>query len=571
MKKILFFVFLSPLILSVNRISAQSWEGILPQAHSRTYTTQPVFAFSPCVNAVQYNLHCTLVGKTYEKNRKKTVTKKLNATSGHIPEFFHWGDSVQWYYQAMDAEDNILFTSPEYAFSISVLPDHIQNKYELSIPQTTPSEELIFLSKPGMAINRTGQVQWISDTLVWGNAGDFQLHPDNSLTAIREINNHRTLMYANQVEAPPQLYTMPASITGTLDIIRYQYIDAQNRLILANHLYPWENRRLKYPAQIILILSPEGKLKYYWEADKFLTSEENFCFGNITDAYYFPAEGRLILNLSALSRVISFPIDKPEHVYAFQGVPDPALNMKINARRNAEPMQKVGAQDRGLMRLEVQEQRKESVSEQREFPYAPFSMQSSLVCLNASRCMMYNPNVFSKENTPNAIVFFPPQRRFAKMSDYSVLSFDSFCPENPGIKNHTRLFPATDSTLLVSCISGKNISELDTKGKVVWQIKQKENASPSPDSPDLFVSLSSSLYPLMFSLDCIQKGSENYIRITNTGKSADAYSIHIPGKVSEKTDWLQAGQSVRIKINESHVYVQSVQNSFLKFPITFTE
>lgn len=160
---------------------------ILPEPGAQLYQKQLMLTWDEIAGADRY--HVELVGMETDAPKRKQAQRMSWSTTGichWITEGLAFGHTYRWQYRAY-RRNKLLYTSPKYTFSIQAAPQVLPTRFRVDVLEgKTPSTDLFFLDRLGIAINRNGEPIWFTpgavDSLLALNLRDVELTPWGSIT-----------------------------------------------------------------------------------------------------------------------------------------------------------------------------------------------------------------------------------------------------------------------------------------------------------------------------------------------------------------------------------------------------
>lgn len=549
---------------------AQNSSSLSPQPNQELFTVHVPFCFHPVAGASSYELQWRVLSGNRKSNN--WLKEKLNAPGIILKKGFAFGDSVEWSYKAINQAGRILFTSEIFRFSIAHLPPQL-NEFRLRVTKTRSDEAIFFIDNTNAAWNRNGELVWFLKSNSENNRiMDLRMNPNGliSLISVAAPNGKALLL-------TPTLDTVfdAHKAAGNHPLFPYltfhhhfEWLSDESLLLVADIKPSIDFKDLnmgtgivkKFP-QVVLNLTKSGKINWMWEADKYLSFEDNGCYGHINSVAYNWQSDELLISMKDLSRILLTQPRKNSVVFSLNGINERsdkklvAMSSHRASVNHAQPNAVPG-------RLQNFGEATQPPPRNRTIPkpgslevqgiLGPFSGQHSVQFSSSGNVLMFNNNSYNPNSKFSTLLEL---KRPVKAEDDSevvwqhVLQFQDSLPKKAMGRGSVQLCPGGELMTYMGQIS--RILETDSSHNLLW-MGYLEHMSDTlrnwQNSPGYKAFRASSLYPAFYTAEILNSNGESpgkIIRISNLGSESDAYLIKDnKGKILKKIEVLAESQQM---------------------------
>lgn len=575
------------ILSGISELMAQKSLNISPLPDKTYFASSIPFRFPAVPDAVSYRLQWRMV----EGNGKSTEWKSLDLSApGTILHGLPFGVTVEWKYTALSATSAVIRTSAVSRFLIAEIPESLR-KYRMSILKQAEGSEIYFLDQPGAAWDRKGNLVWfLPPTQENNRVMDMRLNASGEISLIGVVSP-----YGRAICITPANDTLwdAHRVAGSHPLFPYltfhhhfEWLDDTTALILADikpnrefaDLNMGTGQVRKFP-QVVINMHRNGKINWIWEADKYLSLQENDCYGHINSVAYNSQTRELILSMKDLSRIVVTAPGPFADAFSLNGVnerTDPKLIAKSTPRApvvhapNAQPGK---LQDFGSTPSQPNPRRdipRPARPEMKGIP-GPFSGQHSVHVSPRGNLIFFNNNAFNPNTKYSTILEL---KKPVKGDDDTevvwehVLQFQDSLPKKAMGRGNIQLLP--DGSIFTYMGQVSRLFESDTARNIRWMayLEQKPGENFGwLNVPGYKASRASSLYPQWFTAEWLSvgKGAESgTIRLSNLGSEMDEYSGRDQKGNLVFQEMVPAGQQKLIQVNPSwsgNLQVRSKINS----------
>ncbi len=559
------------LCLFFQNLWAQDSKPISPAPNQVLYGIQIPFRFPSVSTAISYKI-------LWKKENANSSTLDWNRITLQAPgtlvkNGITFGDSVVWKYQAYDQTNTLLYSSPEMKFSLAPIPDYLLN-YRLRITQERAGEAIYFIDNPAAAWDRKGN-------LIWFYQSDSESRRIMDMRMTRE--GHISLIsvlspYGRAVLISPEMDTLFDAHTAGWKNPLFPYLTFHHHfeslqdgslLMVADIKHRPESKELnmgagsarKYP-QIVLNMSRTGKINWIWESDKYLSLEDNACYGHINSVAYNIQTRDLLVSMKDLSRIVYTRMPSAENVLSLNGINERSDKKKIALSSPRNPVVPANSTSQPGKLENLGEAGQPPVSN-RPIPkpgirevegiLGPFSGQHSVQFSPNGNVLMFNNNSYNPTVKYSSLLELKlPQKPEddSKIVWQHMLQFQDTLPKKSMGRGGVQVCEKGELMTFMGQIS--RIFESDTTQKILWMgilEHYPDSARSWQNAPGYKAFRSSSLYPAFFTSEVIEsKELGNCIRISNLGSEADTYQVLDAKGNSLLKKNIPAGEQTLIKI-----------------------
>lgn len=530
-----------------SELLAQKALYVSPLSDKTYYASSIPFRF-PCVpNAVSYRLQWRIAeggGKTSDWESRDL------SSPGIILHGLPFGVTVEWKYAALDASSAVIRTSPVSQFYIAAVPESLR-KYRMRILKAASGSEIYFLDQPGAAWDREGNLVWfLPSTRENNRIMDMRLNTSGEISLVGVVPPYGRAISINPVndtvwDAHRVAWGHPLFPYLTFHH-HFEWIDDTTALMVADikpnqefgDLNMGTGKVRKFP-QVVVNMHRNGKINWIWEADKYLTLQDNDCYGHINSVVYDSKTRELILSMKDLSRIVVTVPGSFSDAFSLNGVnerTDPKLIAKSTPRApvlHAPTAQPGKLQDFGPApaspspKREVQRPPK---PEMKGIP-GPFSGQHSVHLSPGGNLIFFNNNAFNPTTKYSTLLEL---KKPVKPDDDTevvwehVLQFHDTLPKKAMGRGNIQLLP--DGSIFTYMGQISRLLESDTAHNIRWMAYLEQNPGENfgwVNVPGYKAYRASSLYPQWFTAEWLTGrtvGTAPSIRLSNLGTEQDVYS-----------------------------------------------
>lgn len=528
-------------------LMAQKTLNVSPLPGKTYYASSIPFRFPSVPDAVSYRLQWRIsegMGITADWE-----SRELSAP-GTILSGLPFGVTVEWKYSALSATGAVIRTSPVSRFNIAAIPESLE-KYRMRILKPAAGSEIYFLDQPGAAWDRKGNLVWFLPATKENNRiMDMRLNASGEISLVGVVPP-----YGRAISITPANDTLwdAHQMAGSHPLFPYltfhhhfEWIDDTTALMLADikpnqefgDLNMGTGKVRKFP-QVVVNMHRNGKINWIWEADKYLTLQDNDCYGHINSVAYNPKTQELILSMKDLSRIVVTAPGPFSDAFSLNGVnerTDPKLIAKSTPRApvlhapNAQPGK---LQDFGSAPSQPNAPREVARPprpEMKGIP-GPFSGQHSVQFSPGGNLIFFNNNAFNPTTKYSTILEL---KKPVKADDDSevvwehILQFHDTLPKKAMGRGNIQLLP--DGSIFTYMGQVSRLFESDTARNIQWMAYLEQNPGENfgwVNVPGYKASRASSLYPQWFTAEWLPAGTIDpvpSIRLSNLGTEQDVYS-----------------------------------------------
>jgi len=536
------------LCLIFQNLWSQDSKLISPAPNQVLYGIQIPFRFPPVSTANSY----TILWKKENVNSSALDWNRitLQAPGTLVKNDITFGDSIVWKYQAYDQANKLIFSSPEIRFSLAPIPDYLLN-YRLRITQDRAGDAIYFIDNPAAAWDRKGN-------LIWFYQSDSESRRIMDMRMTRE--GHISLIsvlspYGRAVLISPEMDTLfDAHTAGWKNPLfpyltfhhHFESLEDGSLLMVADIKHRPESKELnmgagsarKYP-QIVLSMTKTGRINWIWESDKYLSLEDNACYGHINSVAYKPKTGDLLVSMKDLSRIVYTRLHHASTIFSLNGINEKSDKKKVamSSTRNPVVPANTNSQPGRLQNL-GEESQPPPVNRPVPKPgtrtvegiLGPFSGQHSVQFSHSGNVLMFNNNSYNPNVKYSTLLELElPQKPEddSKVVWEHVLQFQDTLQKKSMGRGGVQVCENGELMTFMGQIS--RIFESDTAQQILWMgILEHfpDSARGWQNAPGYKAFRSSSLYPAFFTSELIESIElGKCVRISNLGSEADTYQI----------------------------------------------
>lgn len=543
-------------------LSAQNLQPRSPLPAQVFYTNQIPFSFQPISGAINYELSWRTLSKA--KKPGEWAKEKLSAPGVILKKGLSFGDTVEWHFQAFNPEGKVIYTSANYSFSIAPLPDPLK-EFRLRVTQPRPGESIYFIDNTGAAWNRAGEVVWFLKPNTGNNRiMDLRLNSNGllSLISVAAPNGKALLLSltSDTIFDAHQAAGKNALFPYLTFHHHFEYLPDQS-VILVGDIKPRVDFKdlnmgtgtvKKFP-QVIINMTRNGKINWVWEADKYLSMEDNDCYGHINSVDYNPRTGQLLISMKDLSRIIlDYPGNRNSSTpFSLNGInerSDKKLVAMSSHRAPVSPARPAGEPGR----LQNLGEASQPPPRNRAIPkpgtqevkgiLGPFSGQHSVQFTRNGNLLMFNNNSYNPNSKFSTLLELKCPVKPEDDSEVvwqHILQFQDSLPKKAMGRGNVQITGNGELMTYMGQIS--RILETDTAHNLLWMGYLEHRADSIrnwQNTPGFKAFRASSLYPAFFTAELLNSGegqNKRSIRLSNLGSESDTYLIkEVKGRILQK-------------------------------------
>jgi hypothetical protein len=521
--------------------------------------------FSPAPNQVLYGIQIPFrfpavpLGNSYKILWKKEIatssssewnTIALQSPGTILKKGVSFGDTIVWKYQAYNQGGNLIYTSTTQRFFLAPIPDYLMN-FRLRITQPRSGDALYFIDNPGAAWDRQGNLIWFYQPDSENRRiMDMRMTREGNISLISVLSP-----YGRAVILSPEMDTLFDAHTAGWKNPLFPYLTFHHHfesledgtlLMVADIKHRPSSKELnmgagsarKYP-QIVLNMTKTGKVNWIWESDKYLSLEDNACYGHINSVAYKPKTGELLVSMKDLSRIVYTRMPSASSILSLNGINERSDKKKIamSSPRNPVVPADTNAQPGRLQNLGEASQ---TPTSNRAIPkpsirgvegiLGPFSGQHSVQFSPSGNLLVFNNNSYNPHAKYSTLLEMKlPQKPEddSQIVWQHILQFQDTLPKKSMGRGGVQVCENGELVTFMGQIS--RIFESDTAQKILWMgilEHYPDSVRSWQNAPGYKAFRSSSLYPAFYTSEVIEsKELGNCIRISNLGSEADTYQV----------------------------------------------
>lgn len=562
-------------------ISSLAFAQNISPAHFAFLNTRHVlFSFPQPQGAVQYQIFYKISTRAESMSEFKILT--LDKPGVIVKDVFKFGESVTWKYAGLDKAGKTIFTSAEFRFTIRPLPQEMANyRFRVEVPKS--GNEVVFMDNPSLAIDRTGSPVWFMWDEARSRIMDLRLHSDGNLGVIfvgaplgkavtLSLNTEDTIFDAHRSTHPMIKYLTFHHHFEMLKDKSYLIVGDVRPHPFVGAVNTGQGGNIRFP-QVVINMTADGKVKWIWEADKYLNLEYDDCYGHINSASYNLSSGELLISMKDLSRIIlANPLKDQILGWNFGHYTHDSRKLTAKNDRGlvkvVEPSNTPGA----LTPLQAPAKPVKptrTMDERFKSNIGPFSGQHSVQFSSDGQVLMLNNNSYNPDVSYSTLLKIKkPMGRSVPTQvlwEHTLVFADDLPKKTSARGGVQEVAPNRYFTHLGSV---SRMFESDSARNILWHViaEYKDNQAKDWSLISGYkANMASSLFPAAFVAErWTQPGSDTKIRISNLGSENDMITINTESGKFVQSIWVKANSQEEVTLKglaKSNLILVSSLNS----------